>query len=158
MYKLPELFDTSEIAQRNISTFKPLTLDDLSHKSPESVIAKSASQNNLLDIDHQIEVSNEKSNVDIDPFLSNAQDDNESYCESVNDDEVLVFKSRASLVKQLNATIRSVDDDGEIYEELARRRLLASRKNSIPEDKNIILTEAKKELIPSHIRKDDRLI
>jgi hypothetical protein len=73
-------------------------------------------------------------------------------------DEILVFKSRPSLIKKLNTTIRSVDDDGEIYEELARRRLFASRKNTVPDDKISILHEAKRELTPSDIRKDDRLV
>ena len=85
-------------------------------------------------------------------------DTNDSLCGSVNEDEILVFKSRPSLISQLTATIQSIDDDGEIYEELARRRLQASKKNSAPEDRNTIMHDAKKELIPSSIRKDDRLV
>jgi hypothetical protein len=101
----------------------------------------------------------------VNPFLSVDQKDDDSplMIQEDNDsigqfNEILVFKSRPSLIKKLNTTIRSVDDDGEIYEELARRRMLASRTNTVPDDKISILHEAKMELSPSDIRKDDRLV
>jgi hypothetical protein len=96
--------------------------------------------------------------VDVNPVPSVVQIDNGSCTGLVNCDEILVFKSSPLLMKKLNTTIRSVDDDGEIFEELARRRLLSSKKNSVPDEKISKLDNANKELIPSDIRKDDRLI
>ena len=81
-------------------------------------------------------------------------------------EEILVYQNKSLAAKSLSKGYgrqSAIEDDGEIYEELARRRLLVAKKNITPiiEDaRSILKGEKEKEHIArlTGVKKDDRLL